>query len=104
MKTTTKRTIRHPEKWVGKRIDLNKWQLPEDYTVCRWTGEVMHVHHGVSWPDFIFDWGWLKAHGLNIDAAEYLSKRGYDQMVQRLADLGVDIYQMWDAWWDRHAS
>jgi len=101
--TTSKRTIRHPEKWIGKRLDLSKWQLPTDYTTCRWTGEVMHVDAGVSWPDYLFDWGWLTQVGLNVEGAEYLSERGYDQMVERLNRLGVDLYHKMDEWFDAHA-
>lgn len=101
--STAKRTMRNPEKFVGKRIDRTKWILPEDfdleYAVCAYTGQVFRQREGDSFPDFLFERSWLKANGLCVEAAEWLSAEGYELMISKIALLGLDINEAWEAHW-----
>jgi len=97
MNTTTKRTMHNPAKFVGKRIDITKWNSIdpwEDYVICRWTGKLMHADNTVSFNHYAFDRDFLTKHGLMVECAEWLSEEGYDLLIWELekvlTKMGID--------------
>ena len=97
MNTTTKRNMNNPAAFIGKRIDITKWNiagLDDVYAICSWTGKLFRTDDGASFYNYPFSSEWLSQHGVNIECAAYLSQEGFEQMLDiinpLLAEYGVD--------------
>lgn len=97
MNTTTKRNMHNPAAFIGKRIDITKWNIIDpygEYAICTWTGKLMRADSGDSFDNYPFNSDWLKQHNVYVEAAEYLSVEGYEQLVDivnnLLAEYGCD--------------
>lgn len=84
-----KRTMHNPEYFEGKRISVGKWNLPDGWDVCAYTGRLHRWDDlMVTFPHTRFDRQWLLDHNLYVEDAEWLSVEGWDQMVAKLEALG----------------
>jgi hypothetical protein len=90
MNSTKKRTIRNPEKWIGKRINTVKWNIPCGYEICRQTGKLYPESQLLSsFNHHLFERPWLRANGIFVEDADWLSDDGYDEIVSVLEKAGV---------------
>lgn len=84
-----KRNINNPEKFIGKKINLNKWNLPEGYNVCEKTRKFYAESDlGVTFAHHTFDRNWLIEKHIYIEDAAWLSAEGYDEIMDVLKREG----------------
>jgi hypothetical protein len=82
---------------TGKRIDLNKWYLPEGYEVCEITGKMHPVSElETSFPHYLFDREMLVTNRIYVEDAAWLSEEGYGIVLTKLGNIGVDYWQVID--------
>lgn len=80
-----KRTIRNPQKFIGKRIDSTKWNIPEGYNLCAFTGKFYaETDLQISFGHHYFDRSWLIEKGIYVEDAAWLSEEGYDKITSVL--------------------
>jgi|SRR5690606_30535927 hypothetical protein len=86
-----KRTIRNPEKWIGKRVDSTKWIIPDGYWKCAMTGK---LYREDQLTITFFHWAFTREfriqHGLTVEDADWLSEEGYDLLMLKLQELGLE--------------
>lgn len=89
---TTKRqmTEAQAKALTGKRIDPNKWKLPEGFKTCAMTGK-LHPECALecSFSHWAFERSFLIEHGICIEDADWLSEEGYDLIMAKLESLGL---------------
>lgn len=98
MTTTTKRQIRNVNAFVGKLIDFSKWVVPAGYSCCEMTGKLFAEKDAVSFQHWMFNRDFLKANGIYVEDAAWLSPEGYDAIMDTLDRLNVldAFYEGWD--------
>lgn len=86
-----KRTMRNPQAFIGKRVDSTKWNIPEGYSPCAMTGK-LHPESDltITFNHWAFDREFRIQNGINVYDAEWLSEEGYDLLMIRLQELGLE--------------
>ncbi len=87
---TEKKAIKNPEKHIGKRVNPNKYVIPEGYVLCAMTGKFYAERDAeISFAHWAFDSKWLRQRHIYIEDADWLSQDGYDRIMDVLKDEGV---------------
>lgn len=82
---------------TGKRVDLNKWHLPEGYWTCELTGKLYpEAQLECSFPHYLFDRDMLVANRIYVEDAAWLSNEGYEIILTKLKNIGVDYWKIID--------
>lgn len=82
---------------TGKRINLNKWHLPEEYELCELTGKMLPMSElEISFPHHLFDRDMLIENGIYVEDAAWLSEEGYGIILTTLENIGVDYWAVID--------
>jgi hypothetical protein len=84
-----KRQIRNPQAWIGKRINLCTWEIPDGYHLCAKTGK-LHAEDDllVTFAHHTFEREWLISKRIYIEDADWLSSEGYDEIMDVLKREG----------------
>jgi hypothetical protein len=83
------RQMRNPEKFEGKKVTVGKWIIPDGWAVCAMTGELYREADClISFPHYRFDRQFLLDNDIYVEDAEWLSEKGYYQIVDVLERLG----------------
>lgn len=84
-----KRTMTNPSKWIGKKVNPNKWQIPEGYQLCAKTGKMYaETSLWITFAHWFFDRSWLIEKGIMVEDAAWLSEEGYDEIMDVLKREG----------------
>lgn len=82
---TRKRHLRHPEKWIGCRIDTTKWIVPDGYVLCDHTGKLYPEEQALlTFAHWVFERDELRTMGIHTEDASWLSEDGYYQILDIL--------------------
>lgn len=89
--TTRKRTMRHPEKWLGRRVDFTKWIVPDGYVRCEFTGKLCRENEALVTFDH---WALTRDQRVqlgiwHVEDASWLSDEGYDGIMSLLERAGL---------------
>jgi len=78
-----KRNMTNINYYIGKKLDLNKWNIPEGYELCAKTGKFYAISDlCVTFAHWMFDRNWLIEKNIMIEDAAWLSEEGYDQIIE----------------------
>lgn len=84
-----KRTIRNPQKFIGKKLNPGKWNLPESYVLCAKTGKLCKEADAIiTFSHWMFNRKFLTANNIYVEDAQWLSEEGYDEIVAVLERTG----------------
>ena len=84
-KVMKKHTIKTPSKWIGKKVDTNKWSIPQGYHLCAKTGKLFAEDDLlVTFAHWLFDRSWLVAKGIMVEDADWLSEEGFFEIADVL--------------------
>lgn len=92
---SSKRTMRHPERFVGKRVDSTRWLIPDGYVQCAFTGKLCREDDALVTFDH---WAFSREERLamriwHVEDASWLSEEGYDAILAVLETHGkLDYY------------
>jgi hypothetical protein len=89
-----KRQMHNIAAFVGKRIDANRWAIPEGYRLCAKTWK-LHPESRLerSFAHWVFPREFLLQHGIYVEDADWLSDEGHDEIMSVLECLGLrDAY------------
>jgi hypothetical protein len=93
--TTAKRTIRHPEAFVGKVVNANKWNIPEGYAQCAMTYKLFPYNQlEVTFDHTKFEKAFLISNHIYVECAEWLSEEGYFEIMGVLQKVGKYDYYL----------
>lgn len=66
------------------------WNIPDGYAICAMTGKFDRFENlSVTFPHHLFDRDFLKANGIYVEDADWLSAEGYDEIIDVLDRLGM---------------
>ena len=88
--TTTKRTMKNPSKWEGKKISRAKWTIPEGYQVCAWTGKLYREEKlMITFSDWRLSNEFLAENHIAVCDADWLSDEGFREIMDILKAAGM---------------
>lgn len=95
-----KRTISNPSYYIGKKLNPNKWNIPEGYELCAKTGKFLAVNDLLAtFAHWLFDRSWLIEKSIMVEDAQRLSGEGYDEIMDVLKHEG-----QWTRYIERDAA
>jgi hypothetical protein len=98
-------TVKQIKHYTGKRVNSVKWQIPDGYERCAMTGKMYpDTLLEVSFPHTLFDRDMLLSNHIYVEDAEWLSQEGFELILMKLEQIGVDFYAVLDAEFDRILS
>ena len=96
----TKRTMTNPNKWIGKKVNPNKWAIPEGYELCAKTGKFFAKDDLlITFAHWMFDRSWLIEKNIMVEDADWLCEEGYYQIIDVLKREG-----QWTRYLERDAA
>lgn len=89
-----KQNLINPEHHIGKRLDPNKWNIPDGYVLCRKTGMLVREQDAlITFFHWAFDRQWLIEKNIYVEDADWLTLRGYEEIMEVLRREGqLDAY------------
>ena len=80
-----KRYIRTPEYFEGKRMNPNKWIIPQGWNLCEQSDRLYREEDLLlTFFDWVFPCQWLRDRNIYVEDASWLSQAGYDEIVDIL--------------------
>lgn len=89
-----KKTIRQPEKFVGMRVDTNKWVIPAGYVLCAKTHKLVAEKNAlITFNHHLFSRAFFARVGWYVEDADWLTEEGWSEIQRDLEAAGL-----WDGY------